>query len=89
MQLKIGKMNKSNADDEFDDDDINLRDLSRGIDLDEESGDDENKLRKRLFEQKSENLNTKNIKQTRLVKSNLINNDDSAENLSKPSLNYK
>jgi hypothetical protein len=50
MQLKIGKMNKSNADDEFDDDDINLRDLSRGIDLDEESGDDENKLRKRLFE---------------------------------------
>ena len=89
MQLKIGKMNKSNADDEFDDDDINLRDLSRGIDLDEESGDDDNKLRKRLFEQKSENLNTKNIKQTRLVKSNLNNNDDSAENLSKPSLNYK
>jgi len=50
MQVQIGKINKSNADDEFDDDDINLRDISRGIDLDEESGDDENKKRKRLFE---------------------------------------
>jgi hypothetical protein len=43
MKLKIGKMNKSNEDDEFDDDDINFRDLSKGIDLDEKSGDDENK----------------------------------------------
>jgi hypothetical protein len=84
MQVQIGKINKSNADDEFDDDDINLRDISRGIDLDEESGDDENKKRKRLFEQKSENLNTKNIKQTRIIKINRNNNDDSAENLTKP-----